>query len=55
VAALAVLFVQACKVGPDYVEPELPVTDEWRAAVEAEMSQEEPDIRSGGRASTTRR
>jgi multidrug efflux system outer membrane protein len=39
-----VLAIGACKVGPDYVEPEVPIKDEWRAAVEAEMSQQEPDI-----------
>jgi NodT family efflux transporter outer membrane factor (OMF) lipoprotein len=38
------LALGACKVGPDYVEPEVPTEDAWRAAVEAEMSQEEPDI-----------
>jgi multidrug efflux system outer membrane protein len=41
---LLVLALGACKVGPDYVEPEIPIQDEWRAAVETEMSQEEPDI-----------
>ncbi|MGD8698000.1 MAG: efflux transporter outer membrane subunit [Gemmatimonadales bacterium] len=39
-----VLAIGACKVGPDYVEPEVPMKDEWRAAVEAEMSQQQPDI-----------
>jgi NodT family efflux transporter outer membrane factor (OMF) lipoprotein len=39
-----VLALGACKVGPDYVEPEVAVDDEWRAAVESEMSQEQPDI-----------
>jgi len=38
------LAIGACKVGPDYVEPEVSIKDEWRAAVEAEMSQEEPAI-----------
>ena len=41
---LLALALGACKVGPDYVEPELPVNDEWRAAVEAEMDREKPDI-----------
>jgi NodT family efflux transporter outer membrane factor (OMF) lipoprotein len=39
-----VLVLGACKVGPDYAEPEVSIKDEWRASVEAEMSQEEPDI-----------
>ncbi|HSG82035.1 MAG TPA: efflux transporter outer membrane subunit [Gemmatimonadota bacterium] len=38
------LLVAACKVGPDYVEPEVEVTDQWHAAVEDEMSRDEPDI-----------
>ncbi len=38
------LALGACKVGPDYVQPVVPTNDEWRAAVEAEMSQAEPDI-----------
>ncbi len=38
------LTLAGCKVGPDYVEPEVEVTDEWYADVEDEMSQEEPDI-----------
>jgi len=41
---LGLLVVQGCKVGPDYVEPEVEITDEWLTAVEAEMSAEEPDI-----------
>ena len=41
---IGLLLVQGCKVGPDYVEPEVEVTDEWFAAVEAEMSSQEPDI-----------
>jgi len=40
----ALLAVQGCKVGPDYVEPEVEATDEWFTAVEAEMSGGEPDI-----------
>lgn len=44
VLASVALSLGACKVGPDYVQPELPIKDEWRASVEAEMSQEEPDI-----------
>ena len=39
-----VLVLASCKVGPDYVEPEVEVTDEWYATVEDEMSREEPDI-----------
>lgn len=39
-----VLAIGACKVGPNYVEPEVSLRDEWRAAVETEMSQGEPDI-----------
>jgi NodT family efflux transporter outer membrane factor (OMF) lipoprotein len=38
------LVLAACKVGPDYVEPEVEVTDEWYASVEDEMSSDEPDI-----------
>jgi NodT family efflux transporter outer membrane factor (OMF) lipoprotein len=38
------LLVAACKVGPDYVQPEVEVTDEWHATVEKEMSEAEPDI-----------
>ncbi len=38
------LVLAACKVGPDYVEPEVEVNDDWFTAVEAEMSVEEPDI-----------
>lgn len=33
-----------CKVGPDYQEPVVPVQDDWTAAVEAEMTEETPDI-----------
>jgi NodT family efflux transporter outer membrane factor (OMF) lipoprotein len=38
------LVLAACKVGPDYVEPEVEVNDEWFTAVETEMSAQEPDI-----------
>jgi NodT family efflux transporter outer membrane factor (OMF) lipoprotein len=39
-----VIALSACKVGPDYEQPVTPVTDEWTAAVEAEMSVDTPDI-----------
>jgi NodT family efflux transporter outer membrane factor (OMF) lipoprotein len=39
-----VLALGACKVGPDYVQPEIDLNDDWHAAVEAEMSQDAPDI-----------
>ena len=39
-----VLALASCKVGPDYVEPEVEVTDEWYATVEDEMYREEPEI-----------
>jgi NodT family efflux transporter outer membrane factor (OMF) lipoprotein len=38
------LALGACKVGPDYVQPEIDLNDDWRAAVEAEMARDEPDI-----------
>ncbi len=41
---VSLVAVQGCKVGPDYVEPEVEATDEWFTAVEAEMSAQEPDI-----------
>jgi NodT family efflux transporter outer membrane factor (OMF) lipoprotein len=44
VAALAVLFVQGCKVGPDYVQPEIEMPDAWQTAVAEEMSQEESPL-----------
>ncbi len=44
VALAALALVSACKVGPDYEEPVVPVADEWTAAVEAEMTAETPDI-----------
>jgi NodT family efflux transporter outer membrane factor (OMF) lipoprotein len=39
-----VLALGGCKVGPDYVEPEVQLTDDWHTAVELEMSEDEPDI-----------
>ena len=43
-ALSALVGLSACKVGPDYEQPMVPVTDEWTAAVEAEMTAETPDI-----------
>jgi NodT family efflux transporter outer membrane factor (OMF) lipoprotein len=41
---LASVLVQGCLVGPNYVEPEVAMPDQWNAAVAEEMSQPEPDI-----------
>ena len=41
---IALVAMGGCKVGPDYVQPEVQVQDEWRGAVEMEMSETEPDI-----------
>jgi NodT family efflux transporter outer membrane factor (OMF) lipoprotein len=43
ILCLALAF-SACKVGPDYVEPEVGLNDDWYAAVETEMDEAEPDI-----------
>lgn len=44
IAGLIALGLSACKVGPDYQEPVVPIEDDWSAAVAAEMTAETPDI-----------
>jgi len=38
------LLLQACLLGPNYVEPEIQTADAWRSAVADEMNQESPAI-----------
>ncbi len=38
------VLLSACSVGPNYVKPETEVSDQWKAAVTAELSAEEPDL-----------
>ena len=44
VPALFATFLAGCMVGPDYEAPTVEVMDEWESAVDAELSQETPDI-----------
>ena len=37
-------FLAGCTVGPDYQAPTVEVMDEWESVVDAELSQETPDI-----------
>lgn len=44
VPVLFATFLAGCTVGPDYQAPTVEVMDEWESAVDAELSQETPDI-----------